>query len=257
MPSAAHALARVTGVLFALAMTVVAVPASALLLTTSGTWDNAGPRDHPLLHGVGTNVLSWGPRTGFSALDYWLQSSYSFTGQTATDFALPMDAGATSRFVLGTFIHHNAMIGLGAIEQADLTIGVSLSGGTSLLVDLASTFYHDETPNTRRASADTVTLDPVPTATVFSHEGVTYKLELVGFLEPDLGETMVQSQPPRGAGGPSETVLRRLATAENRTSRHLLQAQITRVPEPGTLSLLGLGLLGIAIVLRRTKRQAT
>lgn len=255
MPKVTYACGRVAAGLAALAVALAAVPASALLLTTMGTWENAVPRDLPLLHGVGTDTLSWGPRTETSALDAWLQSSYSFTGVTESAFALPIGAGETSQFVLGTFTHRNAVIGVRGIEQADLKISLSLSSGTSLLVDLASTFYHDETPNTLTESADVVTLDDTPTAALFSYQGATYRLALTGFLAPavewTLASTGLAPQAPSSQGdGP---LLRRLATEENHTTRSLLQAEVTRIREPETLSLVGLGLLGLGVALRRRR----
>ena len=180
------------------------------------------------------STVSWGEPGWYFNPD---RSSYTFRS-TAT----PFNANSNGTpFALGAFAHNNFPIPSGS---GITSVQLLFSLGIDALSPIAATFYftHNETPNNAAPPGnplnnDLVTVNPFLNA-LFVYDSQEYYLSLLGFSQD---------------GG--LTFSTQFSTIENQANNATLYAQITQtaVPEPATLLLMGLGMVGLAGV-RRFKR---
>ena len=231
---------KVSSVIGAVALVYLAASsAQAVPITTTGVWTNPQPPSGPVFDtvvGVGTDEISWGTPIGGGS-----QSSYEFNGLTSVDIGNPLDGHL---FPLGDFVHNNFPINDFQFLGADLSVVISVPSIPVAAGFGPFSFLHNETPNSPPCDPagdppcpDVVSIPLTLAGTPFTFGGQNFVFFLAGF------------QPP--GGGP---IIPDFITTEGQSNTATLFAGVRPVPEPTTLFLLGLGLLGLGVISRRRKK---
>jgi hypothetical protein len=229
-------------VLAALVSVSAVASANAAPLTISnilGDWQNPTGGVPTIVNqpAQGTDTARWGVPANVD------QSGYDFT-PTAGAFNPTLGVA----FSLGNFVHHNNPIGDdGSIPTGiDYSLSFSTNGAPPGLADVIH-FAHNETPNVEPCPSpsaipcdDIVTISSVNLNSIITVGSDVYFFNLLGFSTN--GGATISSQFFSQEGGQNSAQLFAVVTA---------QPIIT--PEPGSLMLIGTGLVGVITRLRRRK----
>ncbi|ENO15625.2 PEP-CTERM sorting domain-containing protein [Marinobacter nanhaiticus D15-8W] len=222
--------------------------------SVSGQWINASGGMY--VSGEGTNQIRWGAGQK--------QSGYDFVGNSS----LPQSITDSSPFILGEFTHRNHPIGeYSAIDSVELDIYASFSNDDGSVATGPFTFLfdHNETENNAAVTQHCGNWDFIcyflsalygNKGSYTTHDGPVDDIVKVIFdtsvesSEFTLGNSIYSLSLLGFEGNANE-----LDTAENEmTSINLIASlNVRSVPEPGTVALLGMGLLGMGLVRRRSK----
>jgi hypothetical protein len=242
---------RKLGLALAIALLAFAPAAQAATITFDNVvsaWSNANPAANATYRNNGTQVASadWGGAfpTG---------SGYDFAGAAPPAINVLVPPSPSSIFNLGTFTHRNQPIAAGS----SIT-GIRLTVTTDVVVDAVSQgkknfvfdFIHNETPNNATTCADGGALgvgvnsngcaDQVrfvynTLSDSFTVGSIEYTLSLAGFV----------------VGGNTVSDFWTKEQANNAAVLQGVVVERSTIPEPASMFLLGAGLLGLAVRMRR------
>ncbi|MEE4109877.1 MAG: THxN family PEP-CTERM protein [Halieaceae bacterium] len=255
------------------ALQVPAAHAIPIVVTgISGTWTAANTSPAGGVTGLGTSTISWG--IPFDQPEPEQQSSYVFVADAVPTAELDPE----SPFGLGTFTHNNFQIQRPFLDNAELTVTLTLDildgpGGIVLATEVINSvfdFTHLETPNNNNpidpteicpdgnfngtppntnGCADRVTFETSALTETFEVGDERYFFELVGFCSTCPSE------------GEEPSIVSEFWTVENDVNDAVLVAQyrvvVEELPAPGAAWLLvsGLAALGASRGRRRTLRS--
>ncbi len=238
---------------------IVLEAGAASLASVSGSWQSINGGDTPPTlvtdeYEYDTRTVSFGNTSESRAL--WGTPSAVDGPKTGLGFTGIAPPGQTfdfgDAFIVGQLQHYNYAVSNAALGA---TLRISLMFSQPAITS-SFDFYFDveETPNrealvpiTDPVNDDFVTIPEAMASNTFTVDGISYTLELLGF-----GDTL-------------GNYVDAFRTTETRTSSTLLWARIVTdppptegpptdpVPEPSSITLLGLGMLGLFGVNRRRR----
>ena len=184
---------------------------------------------------AGNEEIRWGG----AATPTSSKSGYRFDGAAPPAFSV--DTGV--EFVLGKFTHFNFPISAGTAitgAQLNLTTFLTIDGTPLTEGPFTFSFLHNETPNTSSGCCnDIVNFSNLVSSDTFNIGGVDYTLAMTGFLGAD--------------NMPVDSFSTREGRINSAEVTAMFTSVTTQVPEPGSLALLGLGLLGLAALRKRSE----